>query len=70
MTAVQQPIACPVCGSAAVARHVYGMPTAEYAREVEGDPDFVLMGCLIVPDAVATRCRECGRTEPLQPEQP
>lgn len=69
MNAEEHRVACPSCGSTAVIHYVYGMPTAEYMHEEEGEPDIVFMGCLIVPDAVATRCRQCGRTEPVVEDQ-
>lgn len=55
MAARAEPKACPACGSADVARIMYGFPTSE----AFDDPTIVLGGCVVWPDSPAFACRGC-----------
>jgi hypothetical protein len=50
---------CPQCGSARVARIIYGLPTPELVCEAEARDDIALGGCCIAGDDPVWLCRDC-----------
>src|SRR5438094_586569 len=62
-TSPQPPEQCPYCGSTAVIRIVYGLPSAAL-EEAARREELAIGGCL-VPHPQKWACRECGTRWPL-----
>jgi ribosomal protein L37AE/L43A len=56
-----RPSRCPSCGSARVARILYGLPAwdADLERALDSGR-VVLGGCCVEPSSPAWQCRDCG----------
>jgi hypothetical protein len=55
------PPACPSCGSAEVARVLWGMPGQEMIDQAQRE-DIDFGGCCMTEDAPDFRCRACNTT--------
>lgn len=56
---------CAKCGSPRLRQRIFGLPGEDMIQAVAHNPDLELGGCLLVPDAWVTRCKDCGHEETL-----